>query len=313
LGTAVFSLLVAAAPDWPTLLAARALEGIVLGGVPALAIAYLSEEVAPGDLGSATGLYIAGNAFGGMGGRVIDGLLTEALGWRVAIAILGAISLLAAAIFVWLLPRSRNFVARHDLTLRQHLGPLTAHLRHPALPWVFFCAFVLMGAFVSIYNYAAYRLSAPPFSLGQGAVGSVFAVYLLGVMTSAIAGRVADRVGRPPLLIFAIVLMALGLAVMWPDSLTLIIIGIGLVTVGFFAGHSTASGWVGLLAGHGKGHAAGMYLLSYYLGSSVIGTVGGLFWGAYGWSGVVAMVAVILLLGAFAVGYLTLWQRRTSK
>lgn len=310
LGIGLFSLIVAVAPGWPALLTARALQGVVLGGVPALALAYLSEEIQPSALGSATGLYIAGTAIGGMSGRVITGLLAEAFDWRVAIAVLGVVSFAAAGIFVWLLPRSRNFVPRHGLTMREHIEPIVAHLRHPALPWVFLYGFLLMGAFVSIYNYVAYRLTGPPFSLGQGAIGSVFAVYIVGVFTSVLAGRVADRMGRPPVLVFAIVLMAVGLAIMWPDSLVLIIIGIGLVTIGFFAGHSTASGWVGWLARHGKGHAAGLYLLGYYLGSSVLGTVGGVFWNSYGWPGVVVMVAAILLVGLCLTLYLMHWQRR---
>ncbi|HET7313972.1 MFS transporter [Salinisphaera sp.] len=312
LGTAALSLVVAMAPGWNTLLAARALEGVALGGVPALAIAYLSEEIKPGDLGTATGLYIGGTACGGMGGRVIAGLLAEAFGWRVAIAVLGLIGFVAAAVFIWLLPRSRNFIAQRGLSIREHAGPVVSHLRHRALPWVFCCGFLFMGAFVSVYNYVGYRLSAPPFSLGQGAIGSVFIVYMLGVVTSAVAGRIADRRGRPPMLIIAIVLMASGLALMWPDSLIAIIAGIGLVTVGFFAGHSIASGWVGLLAEHGKGHAAGLYLLGYYLGSSVLGSLGGLFWSGYGWAGVTAMVAAILALGLMTTLRLTAWHRRAA-
>lgn len=53
--------------------------------------------------------------------------------------------------------------------------------------------------------------------------------------------------------------------------------GIACVTFGFFAGHSTASGWVGRLATQGKGQAAALYLLSYYLGSSIVGSLGGRF------------------------------------
>ncbi len=312
LGSATLSLVAAIAPGWPTLLVARAVEGFALGGVPALAIAYLSEEIDPGDLGTATGLYIGGTACGGMGGRVIAGLLAEAFGWRVAIAALGLIGFVAAIVFILLLPRSRNFVAQRGLTLRQHADPLMSHMRHNALPWVFLCGFLFMGAFVSVYNYVGYRLSEPPFALGQGAIGSVFVVYMFGIVTSAIAGKIADRQGRPPVLIFAIVLMGLGLALMWPDSLWAIIAGLGLVTVGFFAGHSTASGWVGLLARHGKGHAAGLYLLGYYLGSSVVGSLGGLFWSGYGWAGVAAMVAVVLMLGLVAVLRLAVWQRRDA-
>lgn len=313
LGSAGLSLVAAIAPGWSTLLVARAVEGFALGGVPALAIAYLSEEIDPSDLGTATGLYIGGTACGGMGGRVISGLLAEAFGWRVAIAALGLIGFVAAAVFIVLLPRSRNFVAQRGLTLRQHAGPIASHMRHKALPWVFLCGFLFMGAFVSVYNYVGYRLSEPPFALGQGAIGSVFVVYIFGIVTSAIAGKIADRQGRPPVLIFAIVLMGLGLALMWPDSLGAIIAGLGLVTVGFFAGHSTASGWVGLLAEHGKGHAAGLYLLGYYLGSSVVGSLGGLFWSGYGWAGVAAMVAVVLVFGLVAVVRLAVWQRRGAQ
>lgn len=312
-GTAVLSLVAAVAPGWTTLLAARALEGVALGGVPALAIAYLSEEVEPGDLGSATGLYIGGTAFGGMGGRVIAGLVAEAFGWRAAIAALGAIGFLATAVFIWLLPRSRNFIAQRGLSLRQHAGPVLSHLRHRALPWVFCCGFLFMGAFVSVYNYIGYRLTGSPFSLGQGAIGAIFTVYILGVFTSAIVGRIADRRGRPPVLIVSIVLMGTGLALMWPDSLVAIIVGISLVTIGFFAGHSTASGWVGLLAERGKGHAAGLYLLGYYMGSSLVGSLGGLFWSRFGWPGVAAMVATILVLALLAIVRLTVWQRRVAR
>ncbi|WP_423823981.1 MFS transporter [Salinisphaera sp. SPP-AMP-43] len=312
-GSAMLSLVAAIAPGWATLLAARALEGIALGGVPALAIAYLSEEIKPADLGTATGLYIGGTACGGMGGRVIAGLIAEVFGWRIAIAALGVIGFVAAAVFVWLLPRSRNFMAQRGLSIREHAGPVVAHMRHHALPWVFFCGFLFMGAFVSVYNYVAYRLSEPPFDLSQGAIGAVFVVYMLGIVTSAVAGKIADRRGRPPVLVFAIVLMGLGLALMWPDSLIAIVAGIGVLTIGFFAGHSTASGWVGLLADHGKGHAAGLYLLGYYLGSSVVGSIGGLFWSGYGWAGVASMVATILVIGLVVTIRLTLWQRREAR
>lgn len=313
IASAVLSIVAAAAPGWGTLLIARALEGVALGGVPALAIAYLSEEIKPGDLGAATGLYIGGTAVGGMSGRVIAGFVADLAGWRVAIATIGALGLLATVIFIWLLPRSQNFIARRGLSIREHAGPVIEHIRHRALPWVFFSGFLLMGSFVSVYNYISYRLSAAPFSLSQGAIGSVFIIYILGIITSPIAGRIADRSGRPPVLIFAIVLMAIGLAVMWPDTLWAVVPGMALVTIGFFAGHSTASGWVGLLAERGKGHAAGLYLLGYYLGSSVIGSLGGVFWNRHAWAGVTAMIALVLVFGLLVTIRLSLLDRAPAR
>jgi YNFM family putative membrane transporter len=63
---ALFNLLAAVAPSWHLLLAWRALEGFALGGVPAVAMAYLAEEIAPEGLGLSMGLYVGGTAFGGM-------------------------------------------------------------------------------------------------------------------------------------------------------------------------------------------------------------------------------------------------------
>jgi YNFM family putative membrane transporter len=312
LASAALSVAAALAPGWVTLLVARTLEGVTLGGVPAMAIAYLSEEVRPADLGTAMGLYIAGTAFGGMAGRVLAGFIADFSGWRAALAFIGVLGFVAAGLFIRLLPRSRNFTARRGLSLAKHIGPLASHLRHGALPWVFLCGFLFMGGFVSVYNYVSYRLAAPPFALSQGAIGAIFIVYLLGIAASAVFGRVADRIGRPPVLVIAIVLMGVGLLLMTPAVLSLIVTGLALITIGFFAGHSVASGWVGLLAEHGKGHAAGLYLLAYYLGSSVLGSLGGLFWSAGGWTGVAGMVGVLLAVGALAVGRLTLWQRRTD-
>jgi YNFM family putative membrane transporter len=310
LSTAALSVVAALAPGWTSLLAARGLEGVALGGVPALALAYLSEEVHPDHLGAAAGLYIAGTAFGGMDGRVLAGVAADLFGWRVALAFIGVLGFIAAALFIVLLPRSRHFVPQRGLRLVEHVSPLASHLRHGALPWVFACGFLFMGGFVSVYNYISYRLAAPPFALSQIVIGTIFIVYLLGIAASAAFGRVADRIGRPPVLALAIILMGLGLLLMMPASLVAIVAGLGLLTIGFFAGHSVASGWVGLLAEHGKGHAAGLYLLAYYLGSSVLGSLGGLFWSTGGWTGVAAMVGVALAAGAIAVARLIVWQKR---
>ncbi|WP_198411834.1 hypothetical protein [Microvirga flavescens] len=60
-----------------------------------------------------------------------------------------------------------------------------------------------------------------------------------------------------------------------------------------------ASGSVGPLAGPAKGHAASLYLLFYYAGSSITGSVGGWFWQHGGWSSIVALTGALSLLGLF--------------
>ena len=294
--SAGLTLIAALMPDWHHLLILRALLGIALGGVPAVAMAYLAEEVHPDGLGLAMGLYVGGTAFGGMAGRVLTGLFADFYSWRVAMGAIGVTGLLAAGVFIMLLPKSVRFVPSTTATLRSVANDLLGHLRHGALLGLFAISFLLMGGFVSIYNYAGYRLLAPPYNLSQAVVGAIFAVYLVGIVASAWFGRLADRHGRIRMLALGLTLMLAGTLTTLAHNLYWIVFGIALLTFGFFAAHAVASGTVGKLARGAKVQAASLYLLAYYLGSSMLGSVGGSFWSHAGWPGVVAMVSTALLI-----------------
>ncbi|WP_197919763.1 MFS transporter [Burkholderia sp. THE68] len=293
---ALFNMLAASAPNWHWMLTWRALEGFALGGVPAVAMAYLAEEIAAEGLGFSMGLYVGGTAFGGMIGRIGMSALEEYFSWRTAMMTIGLVDLLAAVAFVLLLPPSRRFIKRTDLTLRHHLLLWRAQLLHARLPFVFAIGFLVMGAFVTIYNYAAFRLMAPPFNLSATECGLIFGAYLFGMVSSSSAGALADRLGRAPVLVSGVLLFAVGVVLTLFVSIVAVVAGIVLITIGFFVTHSVASGWVGQLAGSAKGHAASLYLLAYYVGSSVLGSVGGSFWQHGAWPAVTAYVGVLLAL-----------------
>ncbi|HEY2019603.1 MFS transporter [Paraburkholderia sp.] len=298
--SAVLTLAVSVAPHWHQLLVLRFLEGLALGGVPAVAMAYLAEEVHPDGLGLAMGLYVGGTAIGGMAGRVITGVVADLFSWRVAIATIGVLGLLSMLAFRALLPPSRHFVPRRGLGFAHHRAALLKQFTRPGLPLLFLLGFVLMGSFVTLYNYIGYRLLAPPYRLNQTEIGAIFIVYLTGVVASPWSGRMADTFGRARVLTASLLLMMLGLALTMLHPLAAIATGIACVTFGFFAGHSVASGWVGRLAKDAKGQAAALYLLAYYLGSSVIGSYGGHLWAGHGWNGVVALVGMLLVIGLLA-------------
>ncbi|MFL9923128.1 MFS transporter [Herbaspirillum lusitanum] len=304
---AVFNMLAGLAPDWHLLLAARALEGMALGGVPAIAMAYLAEEIAPQGLGLAMGLYVGGTAFGGMMGRVGMSFLTEFFSWRVALLAVGALDLAMAIAFVLMLPPSRNFVRKLHLTMGDHLRLWRRHLQHRSLPLLFAVGCLSLGVFVTIYNYAAFRLMSAPFSLSAGATGLVFSAYIFGVVASSWAGALADRFGRGPLMTAGVLISIAGLLLSASSALDVVITGIVLMTIGFFTAHAVASGWVGRMAVGAKGHASALYLLAYYLGSSLIGSVGGWFWQHGGWQAVAAFSLVLLLVCLGCAGLL--WRR----
>ena len=307
--SALLTMGVAVAPQWHTLLVLRALEGLALGGVPAVAMAYLAEEVHPDGLGLAMGLYVGGTAIGGMAGRVITGIVADLFSWRAAIGTIGVLGILSMFAFRALLPPSRHFVPRRGLGFAHHRAALARQFARPSLPALFLMGFVLMGSFVTLYNYIGYRLLAPPYQLSQSAIGAIFVVYLTGVVASPWSGRMADAFGRGRVLTGGIVIMLIGLGLTMLQPIAAIAAGIACITLGFFAGHAVASGWVGRLAKEAKGQAAALYLLSYYLGSSLVGSYGGHFWTAHGWNGVAGLVGTLLAIG-LAV---SLWLRRRER
>jgi YNFM family putative membrane transporter len=295
-----FALASAASASMPTLLGVRLVQGIVLAGVPAVAMAYLNEEIEPRGLGSAMGLYIAGNACGGMTGRILTAWLTELMSWRSAVAGIGLVSLVLGVLFLCLLPPSHNF-KRRPLRLGQLTASLVGHLRNPGLLCLFFLAFTCMGGFVTLYNYVTFRLLGPDFNLSQAQVALIFLAYAFGACGSSVMGRLVERFGRSQILFAALAVMAAGLLLTLLPQLFAVIFGIVVFTIGFFITHAIASAWVGLLADRARGQASSLYLFAYYLGSSISGTSGGFFYGAWGWHGVVLLI-LLLICAAFLTG-----------
>ena len=290
---AILTILSAFAQDYAQLLAIRAMLGIALGGMPAVAMAYLGEEIEGPSLGLSMGLYIAGSAFGGMSGRLIASMLSDFLSWRWALGVLGVAGVLAAAEFWRSLPASKNFVpSTRGWNALPHA--VKQHFSDKGLPWLFCLAFVLMGCFVSLYNYIGYRLLAAPFGLRQSTVGLLAFLYLIGIFSSVWAGRLVDRLGRRGVLWIMLSIMLTGIGLTLFDYLPSIVIGMALATFGFFASHSIASSWVSRRARAPQALASAFYLLFYYLGSSLIGSASGMMWGFDGWTGVIAMLGVCL-------------------
>ena len=255
--------------DWNTLVALRALEGFVLGGVPAVAMAWVAEEIHPDDMAKAMGVLIAGNAFGGMMGRVGMGLLLEYFSWQVAMGTLGV------------------------LCLASSLG------------------FLITSIFVTTFNYMTFRLSGEPYALSPTQISWLFLCYNIGMVASATAGSLGKRYGQKHIVILGFALMLLGVWVTLLSGLPAIIVGIALVTFGFFIAHAIVSSMVGFEAKTTKGHASSLYLLFYYLGSSIVGSIGGWFWLNGGWLAIVALASVLCLI-AMALSQLKIGGQTTA-
>jgi MFS transporter, YNFM family, putative membrane transport protein len=294
--TSLIALLTSLTHSFHALVALRLLQGVALAGLPAVAMAYLSEEIAPESLSSAIGLYIAGNAIGGMTGRIFTATVTEYLSWRLALAIIGIGCLLLSVCFAKVLPPSAN-LRRRPFAPKYLFSSLLRQLKNPGLLCLYGISFLLMGSFVTLYNYITFRLLGAPYSLSHSMVSWIFLVYLLGSFSSSAVGRQVELHGRNRMLLMTISTMAVGAVVTLSHELSVIILGVAVFTCGFFGAHTIASSWVGSRAKTARAQAASLYLFSYYLGSSISGTVGGLFWTSFGWQGVVLLILALLTTG----------------
>jgi len=302
MAAALLTLAAAVIPGWYALLTLRFLAGLALAGVPAVAMAYVAEEVDAASIGSAMGLYIAGSALGGMGGRLVASLVAAVADWRLALASVGLAGLVMAEAFRRLAPPSRRFVASEANWLALPRGAAILFRNH-GLRLLYLESFLLMGVFVTIYNYAGFHLLAPPYGLGQAEVGAVFLLYILGSISSSLFGGLAGRMGRRRIFWIPTALLIGGVGLTAARPLWSVIAGIAVVTIGFFGAHSIASAWVGRRGGAARGQAAAWYLFFYYMGSSVLGSAGGVAWTHDGWPGVVVFCIVLGLI-ALIVGLL---------
>ncbi|MFJ4225794.1 MFS transporter [Microbacterium sp. NPDC089695] len=309
LAATVLGLLAPLSPTLEMLLLLRLLEGMALGAVPAVALAYLSEEVEVRSAAAAAGSYIAGTTVGGLLGRIASGIVGEPAGWRIGMWTVAAICAVAAVLFLWLTPRARGFVPGRMRAGEDTVGMLTrlvVPLRSAALLVLYAQGFLLMGAFVAVYNYLGFHLAGAPFSLPAWFVTLLFLAYLAGTVSSPWAGVLASRFGRHPVLVGATGVMAIGALLMLAGVTAVVLLGLLLFTAGFFGAHAVASGWAPVAAGPTtRAQASSLYYFGYYAGSSLFGWALGIVFGSADWSWfVVAIVGLCGVAAALSSGVL---------
>jgi MFS transporter, YNFM family, putative membrane transport protein len=299
----VVGLLVPFAPSYQLLLTGRFVEGLVVGGVPAIAIAYLTEEIDPAHAARAAGTFVAGTTIGGLMGRLVSSPVAQIAGWRIGVFTVALLCGIAALSFVKLAPQPRGF------TPSKHSGAnpegslahrLFANLRSPRQLALYAQAFLLMGGFVALYNFLGFRLTGAPFFLPPFVVSLVFLAYLAGTWASSRAGAEATRYGRKRVLLVSVAIMAAGVAITLSDNVIAVLVGLVIATAGFFGAHSIAAGWTGQAAPTGKAQASSLYNLFYYGGSSVIGWFGGVVYDGRGWTAVAVTIVSLALIAAAA-------------
>ena len=304
-GATLTTILIGFCQSYGTLLVLRGIQGFCLGGLPAIAIAYMGDEFGASAMTAAVGFYISANSLGGISGRLIGGSLGEWLGWAPAFRVMAGISIICLVIFLWALPPSRHF-RPHPLNLKRMLGAMGQHLSNPLMVSAYLIGGFNFFIFVNQYSYATFLLSAPPHKLPSSLLGLLFLTYLSGTVASVLSGRFARHLPKPRIMVLGIIIFMAGSLITLVPQVPVIVLGFLTSAFGFFLCHSTASNWVGRNARHTRASASSLYLVFYYLGASTGSLYLDPFWHWLGWPGVIG--ASLLVLGGTLS--LALWLAR---
>lgn len=265
-------------------------------------LAYVNEEWAGRGVGRAMSSYVTGTVIGGFLGRFISGIIATHWNWRATFLILAALDLIGAVVVRAWLPLAKNFVrAEH---LRQVLNHARQHLRNPRLLANFGMGATALFALVGCFTYANFYLAAAPFHLNSAQLGSIFLVYLLGVVITPQSGRFLDRFGFRHTTVLYCAMMIAGLLLTLVKWLPVVIVGLAIFSSGVFVAQAAATVQTGAIAGRARSSAGGLYVAFYYLGGSIGAALTGLFWRWKGWPG------CVVLMGAVSLA--SLWLARVS-
>ncbi len=305
-GLSVTTVLAATAHSLEGLLVWRLLQGLFIPGVFTATVAYIGEEWPAREAPAVTALYISGSVAGGFLGRFIAGMVTAHWDWQVAFMVLGAITAVFLLFIAHGLAPSRDF--RASSSLRASIAELPLHLRNPKLLGTYAIGFGILFSQVCTFTYVSFYLTAAPYRLDLRQLSLLFAVYLVGMIVTPMAGRLAWRFGHRRVFVSAMVLSSGGMLLTLLPALPAIVLGLTLSSAGVFIAQSMATGQVPTFATRARSSAVGLYVLCYYLGGSVGAFAPSLIWEHDGWVGCVALV--LLMQVAIGTAAWKVWAQR---
>lgn len=295
LASSIFSVAASFSPTFLPLILLSAAKGFLLSGATSVSMAYISEEVSPANKGKIMGLYIAGNALGGMGGRVIASWLGELFSWRVASGSIGIICAFFAILFLIFSPASVNFFPRKESFKSLITDNIHLILSKALIPF-YLTGGLILGVFVSLYNYMGFYLVKPPFNFSPYYIHYIYLMYIFGVFGSLATAWLTRRYNHFAVLKTMLIVAAAGILLLYFTDFRIVTVGLAAFTFNFFVVHVLCNRIVSEYNVAKRSVTISIYLLVYYLGSSILGYATGIILDTWGWQVFLAGLILILLI-----------------
>ena len=141
---------------------------------------------------------------------MIPGVLIDFMAWQTVILLIGILNFISAVIFYLILPQSKHFKA-YPIAFSRFKKSFIKNFSDSKLRLLFAQGFILMGCFVTIFNYMSYHLLEKPFQLSQIWIGLISVAYLAGIYSSPRAAKWGEKFGRHRVLPVMLICMLIGL------------------------------------------------------------------------------------------------------
>ena len=275
LGCSIGSALAVAAGTLDMLVFARLLMALGAAALIPLSMAWVGDSVPSEQLQemlTRTGL---GSTLGIVGGQLVGGLLTDALGWRWAFVFMTVLFGVVGSL-LWLdLRRQRAPAAKAEAPAQSapRLGFVTQALLIVTGPWsriILLMALVEGAAGFGVLAIWASHLHRS-LSLSLSLAGAIVALFGLGGMLYMAVGRhLIRRFGQQGLVLFGggivgVSALVLAYSPHWGPALPASL----LAGFGFFMFHNTMQANATQMAPHARGTAVSLFSSSLFLGQSI--------------------------------------------
>ncbi|HXP54920.1 MAG TPA: MFS transporter [Streptosporangiaceae bacterium] len=315
---ALSQFVVAAAPDYAVVLAARIMCALAHGVFWSMLAPVAARLAPPGQAGRATALVFVGNSLALVGGVPLGTALGHAIGWRFAMAALGVVAVVSTVALRRVLPplssdpATRATPATHRAargTLRAQLAGVPAALRSGPLLAVCVVTTVAATGQFAAYTYITALVQRDAGLTGLALSAVLFGYGAAGIGGIVLAGRISD--GRPRLATaasLAAMVLALGLLASLAHGSTVgTVASVALWGAGFTALPVVLQAAVLRVAPRSADTASSLYVVGFQIGIGGGALVGSLLFNA----GLLAILPVAALALA-AVGLVVVVAARRA-
>jgi len=292
------TVLLAAAPNLTVFALLRIAQGLCMATAFTLTLAYLGERCSREAAAGALAAYVTGGVASNLVGRLAAATVASAAGTDATFYFFASLNLAGAALAAFALTRAAPMAAA-DAPDRHFWSTWTAHLADRRLRRAFGIGFLILFGFIGTFTYVGFVLAAPPLALSMMATGLVFFVFLPSMVTTPLAGGIANRFGARLVLPAALAVALIGLALLTLLRLDAFIAGLVLIGVGTFFGQAVATSYVGRAAARDRAAASGLYLSFYYGGGLAGAALVGQLYDRFGWNAALAGIFAALALAAW--------------